>query len=161
MAHAVLAHANTSSASSASPLLSRVDSAGTAAYHVGNPPDPRTLDVLNRHDVPFVHAARKVSVQDFADFDLILGMDADNVEDLRRVRARAAKQAGAAGAEGEGDGLARVMLFGDFGGRAGEEINDPYYGGGEGFETAFEQATRFSRGLLAWAEQGRTADGQS
>jgi len=50
-------------------------------------------------------------------------------------------------------GKAKMGLFGDFGGRKGEEVEDPYYGGGKGFEVAFEQLERFGRGLLEVIEK--------
>lgn len=69
-------------------------------------------------------------------------MDAENVDDLRRARRRAVGKGG-----GE-DGKGRVVLFGDFGGRVGEEVVDPYYGADRGFEVAYEQMVRFSKGFI-------------
>jgi low molecular weight phosphotyrosine protein phosphatase len=46
------------------------------------------------------------------------------------------------------------MLFGEFGGKKGEEVEDPYYGGEEGFEEAYRQAVRFSKGFLEKLEAG-------
>jgi low molecular weight phosphotyrosine protein phosphatase len=45
--------------------------------------------------------------------------------------------------------------FGEFGGKGkgGEEIDDPYYGGRDGFDTAYEQANRFSKAFLAELEE--------
>jgi low molecular weight phosphotyrosine protein phosphatase len=65
-----------------------------------------------------------------------------NMRDLRDMAKR----------KGKGEGKAKLALFGDFGGERGEEVQDPYYGGGKGFEVAFEQVERFGRGLLGAIE---------
>jgi low molecular weight phosphotyrosine protein phosphatase len=68
-------------------------------------------------------------------------MDRDNLDDLEALSRRT-------------EGKAQVMLFGEFaaaGGKAGdaaEEIDDPYYGGDEGFKVAYEQCRRFSGNFL-------------
>lgn len=69
-------------------------------------------------------------------------MDKQNYKDVMRVRERLGK------GKGKGMGKAEVRLFGDWGGRKGEVVEDPYYGGDEGFEIAYEQVVRFTRGFL-------------
>lgn len=64
-------------------------------------------------------------------------MDRSNLSDLQRAQ------------RGNPEAKAKVMLFGEYGGGAKPEIvNDPYYGGDEGFKRAFEQCSRFSRNFL-------------
>ena len=53
----------------------KIDSAGTACYHVGDSPDPRTIDVCNAHGVPIDHVGRQLSKHDFEEYDWILVMD--------------------------------------------------------------------------------------
>ncbi|KAF1836527.1 phosphotyrosine protein phosphatases I [Decorospora gaudefroyi] len=140
------------------PLIKKSDSCGTGAYHLGSSPDSRTVATLEANNITtYRHSARKFSPSsDFDEFDYILAMDDENLEDLERLRKREAKRRG-----GE-EGLGKVMLFGEFGGKRrkvggrelGEEVMDPYYGGGEGFAVAFEQSTRFSRGFLERLEGG-------
>jgi low molecular weight phosphotyrosine protein phosphatase len=181
LAEAVFAHHHADH-----PLVGAVASAGTAAYHVGRPPDARTMAVLARHGAApdFRHSARQVRDADFDDFRWIVAMDRDNLDALRFVRGRILhrrrrqREADALGGTGGGrelrprrrgqdegadddgseddEGIARVALFGDFEpgvapGR-GEEVEDPYYGGSEGFETAYQQCVRLSRGLVARLE---------
>ena len=119
----------------------KIDSAGTGAYHIGSPPDPRTMDTLQDHGITkFRHAARQVKRQDFERFDYIIGMDGMNVQDLKR-KARQVKVI-----DDVGD---QISLFGSWDAASGgDEIDDPYYGGDEGFEMAFEQCVRFSRGWM-------------
>jgi len=124
------------------PRISHVDSAGTGAYHTGDSPDSRTITTLEDNGiVDYDHAARKVHHSDFVNFDYIMAMDRDNLRDLQRLRQRLPTKGG----ERQ---LGKVMLFGDFGGRKGEEVMDPYYGGRDGFEVAYEQLVRCSKGFL-------------
>ncbi len=103
----------------------QVDSAGTAAYHTGERPDPRTRDVLARNGIPLDTTARQVRDSDFADFDWVLAMDDANHRDLlRRCPERYRDRV-------------RMVLEPVGGG----EVADPYYGGGDGFERNFEQLT--------------------
>lgn len=104
------------------------------------------MSVLKSHGITdYKHKARKVRVpQDFEEFDFVLAMDGMNVQDLKAM----VKRKGV-----EGQGKAKMGLFGDFGGRKGEEVEDPYYGGGKGFEVAFEQLDRFGKGLLEVIEK--------
>lgn len=144
MAEAVFARLTSSN-----PLISKTDSCGTGAWHVGSDPDHRTQEVLQKHGITdYEHAARKVVPEDFWKFDWILGMDADNVADLKRVRQRAVKKH--MEAEGKAkEGLAKLAMFGDFAERGmGEEVIDPYYGADDGFEIAYEQMGRFTKGFL-------------
>ncbi|KAF1917572.1 phosphotyrosine protein phosphatase I superfamily [Ampelomyces quisqualis] len=135
------------------PLIATIDSCGTGAYHIGSPPDSRTLSTLKSHGITsYTHSARKFKpATDFAKFEYIFAMDDDNLSDLQRLREREVKRLGSE------EGVGKVMLFGEFGGRGGkkgEEVDDPYYGGDEGFEKAFEQAVRFSRAFLEKLEAG-------
>lgn len=126
--------------------ITEVDSCGTGAYHAGDSPDPRTMKVLRDHHINnYTHAARKICINDFSQFDYILAMDQQNLHDLQTLRKRAVEKEIGAGESGLGD----VLLFGDFGGRNGEEVVDPYYGAKDGFAVAYEQMQRFSRSFIA------------
>jgi low molecular weight phosphotyrosine protein phosphatase len=137
------------------PLISTIDSCGTGAYHIGDSPDSRTMSTLKANGITlYRHAARKFHpATDFERFEYILAMDDENLEDLERLRQREVKKKG-----GE-EGVGKVMLFGDFGGKTrrggkGEEIKDPYYGGKDGFEAAYEQAVKFTGAFLEQLEGG-------
>ncbi|MDH3582317.1 MAG: low molecular weight phosphotyrosine protein phosphatase [Hyphomicrobiales bacterium] len=114
-----------------------VDSAGTGGWHVGNPPDPRARTAAAARGISISHQrARQVTREDFSDFDLILAMDRDNLETLRRL---------AGGDPGE-----RVKLLLDYAPEAGlRDVPDPYYGGPQGFEEVLDLIETASRGLLA------------
>lgn len=116
----------------------RIDSAGTAGYHVGERPDRRALATAESHGVALPSRARKWFASDFAAFDLVLAMDADNRADLLALapdqRARD-----------------KVRLLRSFEPDAALDapVPDPYYGGPEGFEEVFVICQRACRGLLS------------
>jgi low molecular weight protein-tyrosine phosphatase len=113
-----------------------VDSAGTAGYHVGEPPDPRAQQAAARrgYDLSALRA-RIVEPGDFERFDLILAMDRENLAVLRRRAPTVA--------------LERVRLFLEFTTRDGQEdLPDPYYGGLNGFEEVLDLVEEAARGLL-------------
>ncbi len=117
-------------------LMVEVDSAGTAGYHVGEPPDIRTREAARRrgYDLSPLRA-RVVEPRDFEDFDLILAMDLDNLKILHR---RAPEHA-----------RGRVRLFLEFAPDATvTEVPDPYYGGPNGFEEVLDLVEAASHGLL-------------
>lgn len=136
------------------PLIARIDSCGTGAYHEGDSPDSRTMSVLEQNGLKgYKHQARKVRTSDFEEFDYIIAMDADNLSNLKSLGKRSKKI--------EGDEWeSKVRLFGEFGGKGKrEEVGDPYYGGRDGFEVAYEQVKRCGEGLLREIE-GRAGEGK-
>lgn len=120
----------------------KVDSAGTHGYHIGEPPDPRACEAALRRGIDLSSLrARKVVPQDFEHFDLLLAMDRDNLELLRR------------GARPEHH--AKLGLFMSYASRFDtDEMPDPYYGGEQGFELVLDMAEDAARGLIK-ALQGR------
>ncbi len=123
-----------------------IDSAGTGAWHVGSPPDRRSVAVAVKHGIDIsAQRARKVSIADFSRFDLILGMDSSNVEDLRRMAPPVA--------------TARIHLFLDFAGGQGQEVPDPYYGAEDGFDGVYRMIRVASEALAGKFEgRGSTRD---
>lgn len=115
-----------------------VASAGTGGWHVGKTPDMRAQQAAaaRGYDMRSLRAAQ-VRRQDFADFDLILAMDKDNLADLES-RQPAIKQ---------GAKLALLMDYAP--GRAGEEVPDPYYGEGDGFAHVLDMIEEAVDGLIA------------
>jgi len=126
MAEAVLAHLAPSW---------QVDSAGTGAWHIGDPADHRTTAELARHGIVRRHLGRQVQPADFRRFDLILAMDRQN---LRNLQALAPP-----------DSTARVSLLGAFDPLGESEVPDPYYDGPEAFASIHVQIERYCRALIA------------
>ncbi|KAG1443799.1 hypothetical protein G6F56_010541 [Rhizopus delemar] len=114
--------------------FSQIDSAGTAAYHTGEQPDSRSSACCRSHNVPVNHRARKVTKEDFKHFDYILCMDKSNLRNLKSLAPAGSK--------------AIIQLFGEYDPEGELIIEDPYYGGDEGFEHNFRQVLRASEGFL-------------
>ena len=124
------------------PRLGLVDSAGTSHYNIGLDPDERTMATLEQNGiVDYHHTGRQICAADLTDFDYVLAMDTRNLQDLLRLKCEMAEEYSATK-------FGRIMLFGDFGGRPGEKVVDPFYGGVDGFEIAYEQLHRFSQGFI-------------
>lgn len=104
-----------------------IDSAGTGRYHIGQLPDNRMRVHARRRGLELTHRCRQVCEQDFDDFDIIIGMDSDNVRNLRRV---------APTPEAE-DKIVPMAAFVDMAMRY-DHIPDPYYEGAEGFELVLD-----------------------
>jgi protein-tyrosine phosphatase len=122
-------------------LTIEVDSAGTAGYHIGEPPDARTCQAASRrgYDLSALRA-RIVEPRDFENFDLILAMDRENLNVLRH-RAPV-------------DAHERVRLFLEFAPEATvTEVPDPYYGGPNGFEEVLDLVEAATHGLLQHLRQ--------
>jgi len=113
----------------------RVDSAGTHAYHVGEPPDRRASEAALRRGFTMSDIrARRVTDSDFEEFDFIIAMDRANAAALEE---RAPEQH-----------RSKLRLFLEFSQRNEAEVPDPYYGGTAGFENVLDLVEDASRGLL-------------
>lgn len=114
-----------------------IDSAGILSYHRGELPDPRMRAHASRRGYNLVHHSRPVTTDDFFYFDLIIGMDARNMDDLRD---RAPSPA-----EWE-----KLRLMTDYCTRHpnADHVPDPYYGGAEGFEYVLDLLEDACAGLL-------------
>ena len=113
-----------------------VDSAGTADYHPGSPPDRRAQAAARKraYDLSTLRA-RQVCAADFVHFDLILAMDRSNLRELLAMAPVAAH--------------AKIQLFLDHAPeQPAREVPDPYYGGSSGFEAVLDLIEAASRGLL-------------
>lgn len=114
----------------------RFDSAGTQASRLSEPADPRTKNTLAKSDYPVNKTrSRRITIEDFARFDLILAMDQSNLDDLRATCP--AKH------------MHKLHLFLEFAPNLGvQEIPDPYYGGPQGFDRVLELCEAATNGLL-------------
>lgn len=118
-------------------LALRVASAGTAAYHVGEPPDERMTAAAADVGLTLAGRAQQVTVDDLRDHDLVLAMDRANLADLRRLAPPDLPE----------DRL-RLFRTWDPEGR-GEDVPDPYYGGRRGFDDVVAMCRRAARELVA------------
>jgi len=115
-----------------------VDSAGTGAWHVGEPPDARMRQTARARGIPIDDLrARRVEARDLLHFDVILAMDRSNEADLRSFDVPAAYRG-------------RVRLFRSYDPDPGDpDVPDPYYGGVGGFDEVFAIVSRTCDELIA------------
>ena len=116
-----------------------IESAGVGDWHVGYPPDRRAAEAARRRGVTLAGSARQVRPGDFADFDLLLAMDRDNLRELRALAPDA-------------EAAEKVRLLREFDpasiGAPDLDVPDPYYGGPDGFEKVLDQVEAACKGLL-------------
>ena len=102
-----------------------VDSAGTAGYHVGDLPDPRSIDVARKHGIDITdQRCRQFKVSDFDAFDMIYVMDNSNYQNVISLARHS-------------DDVAKVRLILDEIGSTSANVPDPYYGGKDGFQDVY------------------------
>jgi protein-tyrosine phosphatase len=118
-------------------LQIEIDSAGTHGYHVGSPPDDRSVAAARSRGIDLSGLrARAVSTEDFSYYDLILAMDEENLQELRRRAPEVTRN--------------RIRLLMDFAPAAlSRTVPDPYYGGPQGFEDVLDLLEEAAEGLLA------------
>lgn len=113
-----------------------VDSAGTHGYHVGEAPDTRTqrAAALRGYNLSQLRS-RKVARQDLDYFDLVLAMDKNNLDNLQRMA--------------RPDQLQKIQLFMNYAQNFDDdEVPDPYYGLGHGFDLVLDMVEDASQGLI-------------
>lgn len=103
-----------------------IDSAGTAGYHIGEAPDPRSVDIARKYGIDIrSQRGRQFTIDDFSRFDLIYAMDRSNYE---HILAMAPDQSSRDKVQ---------MILNELYPGENMDVPDPYYGGDEGFENVF------------------------
>ena len=115
-----------------------VDSAGTGRYHIGDLPDPRMRQAAKSRGLALTHRCRQVRESDFFDFDLIIGMDDANIDNLRRMAPTLDTQ--------QKVQPMRRWMDPDCG---FDHIPDPYYSGSDAFCTVLDLLDDACRRLYA------------
>lgn len=113
-----------------------IDSAGTHAYHIGDPPDPRSRSAALKRGIDIGgHRGRQVTVEDFHVFDYVLAMDSANLKRLERLQPQGSR--------------AELRLLLEYSEALDAlDVPDPYYGGSRGFEEVLDLVEAGGRGLL-------------
>lgn len=117
-------------------VVTRIESFGTAGYHIGEIPDSRTIETCQVNGVPIDHRAQQFTSDKFKEFDYVLCMDHANLKNLKRIE--------------PSDSKAKLALFGEWKDdkKFSRIIDDPYYGGTDGFEICYDQCIHFSNVFL-------------
>lgn len=114
-----------------------IDSAGIGRWHVGQLPDSRMRAHARQRGLTLDHHCRQVTATDFADFDLIIGMDQSNIDDLRSL---------APTTEDTYKIVPMAEFFGNY--SRYDHVPDPYYDGAQGFETVLDILTDATQNLF-------------
>ncbi len=120
-------------------LSSRVscDSAGTYGGHAGEPADARMRKHAALRGYDLTSRSRQITPSDLKEFDLIVGMDSQNIRDIKRL-------------DREGAYSEKIVKMTDFCSRSADsEVPDPYYGGAAGFEHVLDLLEDSCEGLLS------------
>lgn len=113
-----------------------IDSAGTAAYHVGEPANSKSQFTANQHGVKLPSRARKFDYADLEEFDLILAMDSSNLRNLVDL-------------DRKNRFSEKIRMMREFDPNPGDgDVPDPYYGGMQGFENVYQILDRSCEALL-------------
>ena len=113
-----------------------IDSAGTAAYHVGEPANSKSQFTANQYGVKLPSRARQFEYADFEDFDLILPMDSSNMYNLKTMDRKTRFSD-------------KLFMMRDFDPQPEDgNVPDPYYGGMQGFENVYQILERSCEALL-------------
>ena len=108
-----------------------IDSAGTAAYHVGNLPDLRSIAVAKKHGIDIItQRARKFTVKDFDSFDFIYAMDQNNFDDILKL------------SRNKEDKKKVLLILNEVRPFQNNSVPDPYYGGDDGFENVYQMLNK-------------------
>lgn len=111
-----------------------LDSAGTSSYHKGEMPDPRMRAYASRRGYQLSHLSRPVRIEDFYDFDIIIGMDDSNIDNLREMAPSV-------------ECMNKIRKMTDFCIRmVADHVPDPYYDGG--FDNVIDILEDACEGLL-------------
>lgn len=112
-----------------------IDSAGCGGWHSGELPDKRSIAVAQAHGIDISgQRARQVRIDDFDRFDLILGLDRDNVRHLAAMQPQGSR--------------AKVALYLEEALGMTKNVPDPYYGGQSHFEEVYRLCEKAGAGLL-------------
>ena len=109
------------------PDLVFVDSAGTAAYHLGELPDARSIAVAKKYGIDLSYQrARKFVAKDFSKFDKIYAMDEHNYRNILSL------------AKNKVEAKKVMMILNEVNPQQNLSVPDPYYGGDKGFESVYQ-----------------------
>jgi protein-tyrosine phosphatase len=119
-----------------------IESAGVGPWHVGEAPDARAQQTARGHGIVLDSIAQQITQRDFGRLDYLIALDGDVAAQLRRLAPTPVDRA-------------KVRLLREFDPQAqqsrhdGLDVPDPYYGGADGFEAAYQMIERSARRLLA------------
>jgi protein-tyrosine phosphatase len=116
----------------------KAQSCGTAGYHIGEPPDPRTLRNAEENGIEIHHRGRQLTPGDLIGFDIVFAMDRSNLRDILRL-------------EGASRYAGKIHLMREFDPQGkGKDVPDPYTGNQKEFQEVFDILNRSVDGLISY-----------
>ncbi len=110
-------------------------SCGTSNYHIGEPPDSRTVRNASRNGTPIQHLGRQLTETDLDTYDWIFAMDRSNMQGILRLAHTAGQRA-------------KIHLMREFDPEGPGEVPDPYYGGDREFQEVYDILSRSIDGFI-------------
>ena len=118
-----------------------VDSAGTAGYHIGSPPDNGSIKIAKRNNIDLTsQRARQFSRSDFEKFDIIYAMDTNNYGHLIAL------------ANNQKDRKKVRMILNEIDPGLFKSVPDPYYGGDNGFQEVYDMLDKACEKIVTQIE---------
>ncbi|MDN5203367.1 low molecular weight protein-tyrosine-phosphatase [Fulvivirgaceae bacterium BMA10] len=115
----------------------KCDSAGTSNYHIGDPPDRRTVQNAKENGVILTSRARQFDPADFKLFDYIVAMDSQNLKVIKSIEPSGNQES------------YEILMMREFDRlETNADVPDPYYGGEKGFQEVFEILERSNQNFL-------------
>ena len=119
----------------------KVDSAGTAGYHIGKLPDERSIEIAEKYNIDLTkQRARQFSRADFDDFDIIYAMDTNNYTHLISL------------ANNETERNKVRLILNEVNPEKFESVPDPYYGGDDGFQNIYDMLNAACNKIISQIE---------
>ena len=116
-----------------------VDSAGTGGWHVGELPDPRSIDVARKNGIDITdQRGRKFSTYDFETYDHIFVMDNSNYRDVVKL------------AKNDTEKQKVKMILNEIFPGENVDVPDPYYGGKQGFDNVYQMLDEACEKIVSW-----------
>lgn len=120
-----------------------IDSAGTIGHHAGQPADERMRTHAKQRGIVLDSISRRVTTDDFYDFDLIIGMDDHNISELKRKAP-------------DWESVQKIHQMTEFSSSEHyDHVPDPYYGGADGFELVLDLLEESCQGLLDYIDSSQ------
>ncbi len=119
------------------------DSAGTSDYHIGEPPDSRTMDIVRKYQLKLDHQGRQFTTNDFDKFDYIMAMDQNNLSNIKRLLPSSMPDD-------------KVFLMRDFDNKDDtKDVPDPYWSEADGFEEVYQILLRSCQNFIDFLKKNR------
>jgi len=113
------------------------DSCGTGNYHLGGAADDRSIAIARKNGVEILHVVRQITAQDLTEFDHIIGMDKNNIANIKRLPSAS-------------ENYNKVKLMREYDPQGAGDVPDPYYGTEKDFKEVYDMLDRSMDVFIAY-----------